>query len=216
MFDIISGRVCQDLSWTHRRSVLTVGITKDIIEVMSTAHQPTTADQLITMPDDGYRYDLVRGELRKMTPAGFEHGAIIVRITEPLAAFVRVNGLGLVVGAETGFRIAEDPDTVLAPDVSFVRHARIPGDGLPKGFFAGPPDLAIEVVSPTDRAVQVENNVHEYLKTGTGAVCTVNPKHRTITVFRTTSEAVTLKSGDVLELPDLLPGFQLPLNLLFG
>ena len=90
-----------------------------------------TAEELIRFPDDGFRYELVRGELNKMTPAGFHHGAVIMNVSGPLVQHVKTHGLGVVCGAETGFRIGSNPDTVLAPDVAFVRRDRLPASGRP-------------------------------------------------------------------------------------
>src|SRR5262249_55007946 len=98
---------------------------------MSTPKTQITADELLRMPDDGYRYELVEGELRRMAPAGSEHGATIVKLTIPLGQYVEANGLGVLFGAETGFKIASDPDTVRAPDIEFVKRDRIPESGLP-------------------------------------------------------------------------------------
>ena len=116
---------------------------------MTTTQPLITADYLLRTPDLG-RCELVRGELIRLTPAGSEHGSIIVNISTPLAIFVSRAGLGRVFAGDTGFHIAHDPDTVRAPDVAFVAHNRLPSP-LPKGFFPGPPDLAVEVVSPDDR-----------------------------------------------------------------
>lgn len=92
---------------------------------------PVTADQLLHKPDDGYRYELVEGELRQMSPAGSEHGAVIVKISYLVQHLVKQTGLGVVFSADTGFVIKRDPDTVLAPDVSFVRAERVNAGPLP-------------------------------------------------------------------------------------
>ncbi|HEX8353452.1 MAG TPA: Uma2 family endonuclease, partial [Pyrinomonadaceae bacterium] len=117
---------------------------------MTTTLQRSTASELFVMPHDGSRYELVKGELRKMSPSGSEHGAIIINISVLLAQHVKSKKLGVCFGAETGFKIAADPDTVRAPDVAFVRRERIPESGIPKKFWPGAPDLAVEVLSPGD------------------------------------------------------------------
>src|SRR6266568_2091390 len=106
-----------------------------------------TADELLHLPDDGFRYELVRGELRKMSPSGADHGDVAAVIVWSLLNHVRKNRLGKVYTADAGFRIGRGPDTVLAPDAAFVRAARVVKT---RKFFEGPPDLAIEVVSPGD------------------------------------------------------------------
>src|SRR5215203_6228113 len=123
---------------------------------MSTHTGTTTADELYRMADDGLRYELVRGELRQMAPAGNEHGEITVRITWRLAQHVETHRLGVVFAAETGFRIGTDPDTVRAPAVAFVTRARIEQVGRVEGYWPGVPDLVVEVVSPNCRYTEVE------------------------------------------------------------
>ena len=118
---------------------------------MSTTHTLVTADELFMMPDDGFRYELVKGELRRMPPAGSEHGAIGINIALVVAQFVKAHDLGVVFGADTGFKIASNPDTVRAPDLAFVRRERIPAGGVPREFWPGAPDLAVEVISPAIR-----------------------------------------------------------------
>src|SRR3954462_1936127 len=113
---------------------------------MSTIIELFTADQLLHMPSDDSRYELRKGVLIKMSPAGFEHGAIIVALAGLLWQHVRANKLGLVLAAETGFKIASEPDTVLAPDIAFVRQERIEQVGKTKKFWPGAPDLAVEVM----------------------------------------------------------------------
>ena len=91
---------------------------------MSATTQPFTAEQLLHMPEDGYRYELVEGVLIKMSPPGFEHGDVALTIGSLLWQHVRAHKLGRVVAAETGFKLASDPDTVLAPDAAFIRQSQ--------------------------------------------------------------------------------------------
>jgi len=174
-----------------------------------------TAEQLFRMPDDGFRYELVRGELRKMTPAGFRHGAIIIRLSTPLAAFVDEHHLGVVAGAETGFKILSDPDTVRAPDVAFVRQDRIPREGPPETFWPGAPDLAVEVISPSDTVYEVEEKVAEWLSAGTRMVWVVHPKRRVVEVHRPSAKTVALAEQDALDGGDIVPGFRLQVAEIF-
>ena len=115
---------------------------------MTMVEHIATAADLEQLPDDGFRYELVRGEVRKMTPAGNEHGKIAMRVAWRLAQHVEDHGLGSVYAAETGFRLASDPDTVRAPDAAFVCQARLDAVGAVAGYWPGAPDLAVEVVSP--------------------------------------------------------------------
>src|SRR5712671_876042 len=106
-----------------------------------------TADELLAMPTGmGKRYELVAGELRVTSPAGWRHGKIVIRLSARLAAFVDQHDLGMAFGAETGFRLASDPDTVRAPDISFGSNRSIPAQEPKDGFWPGAPDLAVEVL----------------------------------------------------------------------
>jgi Uma2 family endonuclease len=174
---------------------------------MRTTPTLTTADELFMMPDDGFRYELVRGEVRRMPPAGSEHGAVAVNIAVVIAQFVKANGLGVVFGAETGFKIASDPDTVRAPDLAFVRRERIPEAGIPRGFWPGAPDLAVEVVSPGDTYTEVEEKVHDWLNAGTRMVLVLNPRTYTVAVYTSHTDVVRLTELDTLDGGEVLPGF---------
>ena len=175
---------------------------------MSTTLQQVTADELFAKPEDGFRYELVKGELRKMSPAGSEHGAIIVNITVLLGQHVKANELGVCFGAETGFKIASDPDTVRAPDVAFVSRERVPEGGIPKKFWPGAPDLAVEVLSPGDTLEEVEEKVEDWLSAGTRAVWVVSPKRRSLTVYRSMTDMKRLSESDELDGGDVVPGFR--------
>jgi Uma2 family endonuclease len=166
-----------------------------------------TADVLLVMPEDGFRYELVKGELRRMPPAGGEHGAISITIGGLLFQHLRDSRLGRAFGAETGFKIASDPDTVRAPDAAFVCRERIPEGGLPRGYFPGAPDLAVEVISPGDTYAEVEEKVLEWLDAGTRMVILLNPRRRTATVYRSRSEVTVLGEADELTGGDVVPGF---------
>lgn len=173
---------------------------------MSTAIQLMTADDLWNLPTDHMRHELVRGELRTMAPAGFDHGAIGISLATELAHFVKKQHLGTVVGPDTGFIIARDPDTVRAPDVAFVRRDRVPTP-RPIKFWLGAPDLAVEVVSPGDTVFEVDEKVHEWLDAGTEEVIVVNPRQKTVKVFRKGQTAVVLGVSDTLESLSAVPGF---------
>jgi Uma2 family endonuclease len=180
---------------------------------MTTISPLITADYLLRTPDLG-RCELIRGELIRMTPAGYEHGWIIDKIHIPLSTFVSRAGLGHVVGGETGFHIAHDPDTVRAPDVAFVAADRLPSP-LPKGFFPGPPDLAMEVISPDDRDSQVQAKVRNWLDAGCRVVWLVDPRRQTVHVYQSGSEAQVLRLSDTLCGEPLLPGFSLAVAEIF-
>src|SRR4051812_16549369 len=129
-----------------------------------------TAADLLRMPDNGWRYELVRGELRKMTPAGGPHGRIAARLASRLDQYVEAHDLGFVYAAETGFLIATQPDTVRAPDVAFVSADHADADDDDEGFVNGAPDLVAEVVSPSDTYAAVEEKAFAWLAAGTRMV----------------------------------------------
>ncbi len=172
-----------------------------------------TADDLFVMPDDEFRYELERGKLVKMPPAGFEHGDIGGRIHVNLASHIRLGNLGRVPISDTGYRLADDH--VLAPDVSFVSESRIPASGPPEGFFHGAPDLAVEVISPSERERRLAQKVAGYLSHGCKMVILVRPGTRRVEVHTPGREAVTLGPGDVLDGGDAVRGWRLPLSEIF-
>ena len=178
--------------------------------------RPVTADELFRMPDDGLRRELVRGELRVMTPAGERHGIVAAEILIHLGNHVRTQGLGRVYAAETGFKVESDPDTVLAPDVSFLRREIAERSEVRDGFRVGVPDLAIEVVSPGDSFSEVGEKVARWLAAGCRMVVVVDPRRRAATVYRSPSDIVLLSENGEIDGGDVVPGWTLPLRELFG
>ena len=170
-----------------------------------------TADQLLHMPKDGYRYQLVAGELQRMTPAGWRHGDIGNRLQVSLGAYVRSNGLGKVFMAETGFLLSRDPDTVRAPDISFIHKDHLPSPLPEEAYWPGVPDLAVEVVSPGDTFRELDEKVQAWLDAGAKLVWVVNPKWRSVSVYRSVADIKILTENDQLTGEDvpsrlLLPG----------
>jgi Uma2 family endonuclease len=170
-----------------------------------------TADELLAMPDDGMRHELVRGELVTMSPAGFDHSEVTLTIGASLRDFVRRHRLGKVVGADCGFVIRHNPDTVFAPDAAFVAVER--PQKSPK-FYLGAPDLAVEVISPSDTYTEVAAKVEEYLAVGTRIVIVVDPQKQTARI-ETLEGARRLTIDDSLDGGDVVPGWKLPLKELF-
>src|SRR5215213_9115034 len=183
---------------------------------MDVVRQQATVDELLHIPDDGFRYELVRGELRRMNPAGNVHGRITVRITWRLAQHVEENRLGTVYAAETGFRLSSDPDTVRAPDVAFVSRARVEAIGEIEGFWPEAPDLAVEVISPGDSYSDVEEKVFDWLDAGTKMVVVINPRQRSATVYKSPTDIAVLAEADVLAGEDVVPGFELAVREIFA
>jgi len=154
------------------------------------------------------RTELVAGRLIEMEPAGALHGAVAATICELLASHVRSRDLGTVFGAETGYVLETDPDTVRAPDASFVSRERIDAiGGIPNEYFPGPPDLAFEVTSPHDRRGETQSKTRSWLAAGTRAVVVVDPHRRIATIHRPPGASQSYAGTDVLDLGDVLPGF---------
>lgn len=183
---------------------------------MSSVTKPMTAEQLLNMPDDGFRYELIEGELRRMSPAGRRHGKHALRIGRVLGNHVEAMDLGDVFAAETGFVLKRHPDLVRAPDAAFVCKARVAEVGDAEGFFPGAPDLAIEVVSSGGTADDVEEQVETWLRYGARAVWVLNAKVRGVTVHRATNRVTRLTEGDTLDGEDVVPGFSVPVATLFA
>ena len=136
---------------------------------MSERARLVTAEELERFPDDDSRCELVAGRVIRMTPVGFQHGKVVARLMFLLSQHLDGRNLGVVL-TEVGFKLAAGPDTVRAPDVAVIRQHRIPSPE-PKGFWNGPPDLAVEVLSPDDRSGDVREKVEEYLACGVQAGC---------------------------------------------
>jgi Uma2 family endonuclease len=182
---------------------------------MSTTTRLMTADELLTLPRGSFRYELIKGELITMSPGGGEHGAIIAVLTGLLWQHVRANNLGITFGAETGFKLESDPDTVRAPDVSFIRRERAEREGISKGYGTGSPDLAVEVLSPDDSPRKVEKKTADWFAGGAREVWNVNPKKRTVAVHRSPTDVMILTEGDELNGGALLPGFRCQVSEIF-
>lgn len=183
---------------------------------MTVAGQAMTADELFRLPDDNCRYALVRGELQRMTPAGFRHGAIVANLTVPVGQHVRARRLGIVCGAETGFVLERNPDTVLEPDLAFVRRERIPASGVPATFWDGAPDLAVEVLSPGDGRREAAAKVSAWLSAGARVVWVADPRDASVTVHEPGRPVRRLGASDVLDGAPLLPGLRIPVGEIFA
>ena len=182
---------------------------------MATQLRSMTADELWAMPEDGTRRELVSGELRETSPAGEEHAYVSQNINRSLDAHVFANRLGRVY-PEYGYVLESDPDTVRAPDISFVSNATLAARAPGTGFRRGIPDLAIEVVSPTDRPGEVRAKVREYLDAGTRMVVVADPQSRDVVVHRPGRAPLDLTESDVIDGEDVVPGWKLPVRDIFS
>jgi Uma2 family endonuclease len=187
-----------------------------LVGVAVTAPPVTTADELLRMPDDGMRHELVRGELRMMPPPGFEHGRVAATVGTLLGMHVRQTESGVTLAAETGFLLTSNPDTVRAPDAAFVSRERAERVGRTAKYWPGAPDLAVEVVSPGDSFHEVQDKTLEWLAAGTIAVLVLDPTKSTATVYRGQGDAHVHSAGDTLDLSDAVPGFSVAVAELFA
>jgi Uma2 family endonuclease len=175
-----------------------------------------TAEELWRMPNDGFRHELIKGELTTMAPAGSLHGMVALRIASALFTYVEANRLGATFAAETGFKLASNPDTVRAPDAAFVSQERFEPVGSTERFWPGAPDLAVEVISPTDSYVDVQDKVFEWLEAGTRMVIVADPRKRLVTMYRSLSDIKVLTERDILDGGDVVSGWTLPVAKVFG
>jgi len=173
-----------------------------------------TADDLLAMDEDE-RYELVRGELRVMEPEpGPAHGAVVTTLIMLLGTHVRQRRLG-VVFAPTAFQLARDPDTVRGPDVSFVRADRLPPDGMGARYLELGPDLAVEVLSPSNRPGEMRERMDDYFAAGGRAVWIVDPRRRTVTVHTPGEAPRVLQEHETLVGGDVVPGCRCAVAELF-
>ena len=173
-----------------------------------------TADELFNSPDPR-RYELVRGVPRVSEPPGGVHGRLAIKLGARLDEHVTRLGLGTVL-VEAGYVLKREPDTVRGPDVSFVSAARLPPDRIPEQFISGPPDLAIEILSPGDHWAEIEEKVADYLAGGARWVWLVDPRERRLIVRYPDRPSRVLADSDIFDGEDVVPGFTLDLAELFG
>lgn len=171
---------------------------------MAVTGEMITAEKLAEL-SLGKRVELVRGEIIEMTPPGGDHGSIVIALGGLLRSHVRTRKLGFV-SAEWGVVLSRKPDTVRGPDIAFVSAERLKGKST-KGFFEGAPDLAVEVISPNDRASEVQQKIKEYLQAGTRLVWVIDPETRTLTAYHPSGEARIYSADDEVPGEDVVPGF---------
>ena len=175
----------------------------------------TTAEDLERLSLQGGHYELIRGELIEMSPAGFPHGIFTDRLTGYLRVYMDAHNLGEGTAAETGFKIEQSPDTVMAPDWAFVAKERLPDGWEHTGYLSLVPDIVLETRSPGDGRREVADKVEAWLKAGVRIVWVLDVAARTLTVHRPGKEAQTLGPTETLSGEEVLPGFTYALNKLF-
>jgi len=170
-----------------------------------------TAEQLVDVSIPGKRVELVRGALVVREPAGMRQGRVVASLSRRLMDHVEANGLGQVYAGDTGFTLARSPDTVRAPDIAFIRRDRVP-DPEPPGYPDLAPDLAVEVLSPSNRPGEMLAKVADWLSGGTSLVWVIDPERRQAHVYRQDGTEAVVPESDALSGEDLLPGFRCALD----
>lgn len=182
---------------------------------MSTpTHHITTAEELLNAPADLGPCELVRGELVMMSPGKGRHAAVGMKIGRSLLDFVEANDLGEVFDSSAGYVLSRDPDTVREPDVSFLTTQRLKEQDL-DAFLEGAPDLAVEVLSPSNTAAEMRAKMDDYFGAGCRVVWIVDPLRKSVTVHRPDGSTVVLAEQDTLTEEELLPGFSLVVREIF-
>lgn len=188
-------------------------------ELVASEVRLMTADELFTDTRFAHGYELLHGRLIHVSLAGFAQGIVTADLSYVLSNFVRAHQLGTVVSAHTGFIVSQpdQPDTVLAPDIAFIRAEHV----LPKGspnrqkFQRLIPDLVVEVASPNQFAPEMASKAQYWLEVGVRLVWVVWPDAETIAVWRPGHVKLTLANSDTLDGYDVLPGFTHPIGDLF-
>ena len=173
-----------------------------------------TAEDLLAMGPKGRWLELYQGEVRAVSPANVRHGDIAGQIGMILRQYVSPRKLGRVI-IEGGYILARNPDTVLGPDVSFLRQSRVPEAGLPEKFFEGHPDLAIEIISPTNPRGELRRKLKTYLDHGTELAWLVDPNAQTVDIHRPNQPVRRLKRTEVVTGEDVIAGFSVVVSEFF-
>jgi Uma2 family endonuclease len=174
-----------------------------------------TVDEFLALSLPDGKAELVRGELRMNPPPGAPHGVAGVNLVLALGLYVRERGLGRVFGDNFGYELVQLPHTVRVPDASFVRADRLPPEGVGPGVLKLAPDLAIEVLSPSETASQLEEKLDDYAFAGTPLMWVVDPDRRTVLVIATDTPVRWLREGVVLDGASVIPGFEIPVSAIF-
>lgn len=174
-----------------------------------------TVDDLEALPDDGHVWELIDGELQRREPMGGRHADLGAGVLARIWWFLREHPLGRALNAEAIYLLQRDPQLAVKPDVSFVREDRLPAGDLYDKPLELVPDLVVEVVSPNDRAGNVERQIQRYLRFGVPLLWVFWPRRRAIAVYADGRLVRELGEGDELDGGDVLPGFHVPVAELF-
>ena len=174
-----------------------------------------TVEEFLASPVPDGKAELVRGELRVTPPPGAPHGVAASNLVFMLTAHVRGHGLGRVFGNSVGYELVRLPRTVRVPDGSFVRAERLPPEGIGPGLFKFAPDLAIEVLSPSETASELEEKLDDYLLSGTPLIWVVDPVRRTVMIVAADAPVRWLRENDPLDGGTVVTGFTCAVSDIF-
>ena len=175
-----------------------------------------TAEDLLHLPDDGCRHELIRGKLKRMAPAGNRHGRLAANVAASLWIHVRAHGLGTVYAAETGYRLASDPDHVRAPDASFISRERLERTGKPTDTGPERRTWRSKSYHPATAGPKSRNKVRNWLDAGARMVVVVDSHPgRTVRIHHPPSLVSTLTEDDVIDGGDVVPDWRLPVRKMF-
>ncbi len=169
-----------------------------------------TAEDFLTHPSATERSELVRGEIRMNPPAGGVHGLVSGNVFRLLSTHVSMHRLGVCFADSTGFDLPNLPHTVRAPDASFVRTDRLPREGITARYLPLAPDLAVEVLSPSETASDLEEKLADYRTAGVSLVWVIDPSKRLVSVVAAAAPIRFLREDETLDGADVVPGFSCP------
>jgi Uma2 family endonuclease len=174
-----------------------------------------TDAEFMALNRDGHRYEIVNGELIDMGNSGAKHGYVCSVLMILLGGYVHIQKLGAMFDSSTAFKMKSGNKR--SPDISFMAKERLQGlEELPDGFLEGAPDLAVEILSPSNTVEEIHNKLVEYFENGSRLVWVINPKEKYVLVYRSSQEPDRLlKSVDSLDGEDIVPDFTLPIAELF-
>ena len=192
----------------------TMDLTQAVRERVQTDHL-WTAEDLLDFQNSPWQHELVQGVLYRMPPTGDEHGYVTGNFFGWLFQHVKTNQLGELFAAETGYVVQTNPDSVIAPDCSYITKDRWSTNQLTGKYLRIAPDLVAEIVSPNDRPREVQEKVERWLQFGVRAVVVIDPKSQTVTVHQSLDHKTIYEFDNTIELNFVVPGFSLPMRQLF-
>ncbi len=181
-----------------------------VAQAIPAVRRKMTEEEFLRLPDDGRKWELVDGEAKEV-PAGHEHDVLVINIGAMLKPFAR--GRGFVAGSQAGFRMANG--NIRSPDVLFTRKERLPGGKPAKSFEGMAPDLAIEIISPSEATDDMARKVAEYFGAGAEQVWHLFPETKQVTVYFSPFDTADFGPNEELDAGDLLPGFSCRAEALF-